>query len=68
MALVAGTLYQCLETHQVKVGNAFVVVQKGELRLGAAPEATAETLWIAAGSSEAQKVTARVAAGLPPTG
>ena len=68
MALTATTLYEALESHVVSVAGVKTTVRKGELRLGASPETTAETLWIPVGKSEAEKMTARVAAGLPAIG
>ena len=66
MALTAGALYEALTTFNVSDGSHQVTIHKGDIRLGAKTEAAnSETYWILAGSTEAEKVAARIAAGIP---
>jgi hypothetical protein len=65
MALTAGTLYEALDTFVVSDGSKLVTIKQGDLRLGAKQEAiNSEVHWIAAGSTDAEKLAARRAANL----
>ena len=65
MALTAATLYECLETHKVTAGGIVVWYKRGEIKRGDAVLALSpDNLWMAAGSSDAAKLTQRASAGL----
>ncbi len=66
MALQAAVIYEALTSFVVSDGSKPVAIRKGDLRLGAKTEAAnSEGLWIAAGSTEAEKIAALRAAGYP---